>query len=110
MENNSILTPHELVTLRFLEQGRGTVSDGRDWLRMLLGMAITVVMGYVVATYSSKLIPEHALWLTLAECFVGLFLTTAWIMLNGDRVARSEMIRLNSKLDYSYSNCSEQKI
>lgn len=37
------LSPVELVELRMLERGRVVGSDGRDWLRFVVGIALTAL-------------------------------------------------------------------
>lgn len=78
------LTAIELVQLRMLEQGRGTVSDGRDWLRMMVGCALTVFLTVFVAVKFDS--PA-----SLAVAVLGVFATVCVVMRAGE-YARQELI------------------
>lgn len=97
MKDNITLTPHELVTLRFLEQGRGTISDGLDWLRMVYGVVATVVINCTVAALCYKFTPAYVPWLTIVTGISGVLLTVMWIMLAGEKVRACEISRLRGK-------------
>lgn len=83
----------ELVHLRLLEQGRGTCSDGRDWLRMVIGVLLSVTVGITIAVHYDY--PFCILW----AAFLGLPVTVKWIMYSDSKVRRQLIDELRNKLN-----------
>lgn len=80
------LNAFKLVELRLLEQGRATASDGRDWIRMAIGIAAMVPLTLVVAKVS--LDTGIGVWPTIATAALGVVFTTWWIVTTGKSVAQ----------------------
>lgn len=76
-------TPDKVIALRLLEEGRATVSDGKDWLRMMFGIMVTAMIVLGICS----LYPNSFLEMLLAS-IVGILLTAEWIMIAGEKAAK----------------------
>lgn len=86
------LTAIEVVQLRMLERGRGTVSDGWDWLRMLVGCALTVFLTVLIAIKFDSPV-------CVVDAVLGVFATVCFVMRAGDK-ARETLIKGLQKSKY----------
>lgn len=86
--------PIELVQLRLLQQGRGTCSDGRDWLRMALGITATLCVSMLALYFD-----HHVL--SFGMFTAGLVATVEWIMWAGRIASMTLEADLKSRLKVS---------
>lgn len=85
------LSPIELLELRTLERGDLVGSDGRDWLRCVIGVTITVP-AIVAVRYQAE-----SVWLAVVVGVIGSALTATWIVTSGERVVRERIIALRAR-------------
>jgi hypothetical protein len=98
------LDPFELVELRLLERGGLVGSDGRDWLRVVIGVAATLVVVLGVGFMTGHIVPV----LTLA--MFGTAATVLWTVHAGRKMVCQRVAELRSRTEEisnsgsSYSN------
>lgn len=85
------LTPYETLTLRMLQRGRGTVSDGRDWLRLVVCVLVTTPASWVVTLSTGS--AAAALAVAMACLAAG----ATWCVLAGNRAAKALVAELQTR-------------
>lgn len=88
---NSNLNPVELIELRLLQQGRAQYSDGRDWIRMLIGILVTTAVFLTAFDLGCGKIATTAMLIT------GLAATVGWIMKAGEVAKSARVAELESR-------------
>jgi hypothetical protein len=96
------LNAFELVELRMLEQRRSTGSDGRDWVRMVVGVLCTTTLSCGAAYIGTANEIEFAvgMWLTLVPSFAGVVVTTWWIISAGEKAVKKRVTELRQQQRY----------
>ena len=87
MQNN--LNAFELVELRLVQQGRAQYSDGRDWIRMAVGVLLTTA-----AFLTGVLFFEWSKAATSAMLIAGVIITVGWVMKAGEVAKATRMAEL----------------
>jgi hypothetical protein len=85
------LNAFELVELRRLERGGVVGSDGRDWLRMAIGVALTVPVMLGVGYLTALVVPA------LIVAMLGIASTTLWTVHAGRKMVSNRLADLRSR-------------
>lgn len=85
------LSPIELLELRTLERNDLVGSDGRDWLRCIIGVTITIPAMLAVLYYA------ESTWLAVVVAAIGAALTASWTVTSGKMVVRERIIALRAR-------------
>jgi len=85
------LSPIELLELRTLERNDLVGSDGRDWLRCVIGTSITVPAMLAVLSFA------ESAWIAVVVGVIGAALTASWTVTLGKRVVRERIIALRAR-------------
>lgn len=85
------LDAFELAELRMLERGTFVGSDGRDWLRITIGITITVIAIFCIGNVSGSVTP------VVTTGLIGVTATAIWTVHSGRKMVAKRIATLRSR-------------